>query len=50
MIDHTSRLPPLNALRVFHVVVRHKSFRAAADELVMEMETALEAASEVARL
>lgn len=33
MIDHTSRLPPLNALRVFHVVVRHKSFRAAADEL-----------------
>ncbi|MBE2275351.1 MAG: LysR family transcriptional regulator [Rhodobacteraceae bacterium] len=33
MIDQTSRLPPLNALRVFHVVVRHKSFRAAAEEL-----------------
>jgi LysR family transcriptional regulator, glycine cleavage system transcriptional activator len=33
MIDHASRLPPLNALRVFHVVVRHKSFRAAAEEL-----------------
>ena len=27
------RLPPLNALRVFHMVVRHRSFRAAADEL-----------------
>lgn len=27
------RLPPLNALRVFHVVVRHRSFRSAADEL-----------------
>lgn len=27
------RLPPLNALRVFHVVVRHKSFRSAAEEL-----------------
>lgn len=27
------RLPPLNALRVFHTVVRHRSFRAAADEL-----------------
>lgn len=28
-----NRLPPLNALRVFHTVVRHRSFRAAADEL-----------------
>lgn len=27
------RLPPLNALRVFHIVVRHRSFRSAADEL-----------------
>jgi LysR family transcriptional regulator, glycine cleavage system transcriptional activator len=33
MIDHSIRLPPLNALRVFQVVVRHRSFRAAADEL-----------------
>lgn len=33
MIDPSARLPPLNALRVFHVAVRHKSFRAAADEL-----------------
>lgn len=33
MIDHSARLPPLNALRVFHVVVRHKSFRSAAEEL-----------------
>lgn len=33
MIDHTPRLPPLNSLRVFHTVVRHRSFRAAADEL-----------------
>lgn len=32
-MDHASRLPPLNALRVFHVVVRHRSFRAAAEEL-----------------
>ncbi|RFB81139.1 LysR substrate-binding domain-containing protein [Methylovirgula sp. 4M-Z18] len=29
------RLPPLNALRVFHVVARHKSFRQAADELLV---------------
>lgn len=29
------RLPPLNALRVFHAVVRHKSFRQAADELLV---------------
>lgn len=28
-----SRLPPLNALRVFHAVVRHRSLREAADEL-----------------
>lgn len=33
MIDSASRLPPLNALRVFHVVAKHKSFRSAADEL-----------------
>lgn len=35
MIDHNTRLPPLNALRVFQVVVRHRSFRAAADELTV---------------
>ncbi|PZN55176.1 MAG: transcriptional regulator [Proteobacteria bacterium] len=29
------RLPPLNALRVFHAVVQHKSFRHAADELLV---------------
>lgn len=29
------RLPPLNALRVFHAVVHHKSFRQAADELLV---------------
>lgn len=29
------RLPPLNALRVFHAVARHKSFRHAADELLV---------------
>lgn len=33
MIDQARRLPPLNALRVFHVVVRHRSFRSAAEEL-----------------
>lgn len=33
MTDPAARLPPLNALRVFHTVVRHKSFRAAADDL-----------------
>ena len=27
------RLPPLNALRAFHAVARHKSLRQAADEL-----------------
>lgn len=29
----TSRLPPLNALRAFEAVARHRSFRKAADEL-----------------
>jgi LysR family glycine cleavage system transcriptional activator len=29
------RLPPLNALRVFHVVMRLRSFRAAAEELLV---------------
>ena len=29
------RLPPLNALRVFHAVVRHRSLRGAADELLV---------------
>lgn len=29
------RLPPLNALRVFHVVMRVRSFRAAAEELLV---------------
>lgn len=33
MNTHPARLPPLNALRVFHAVVRHRSFRSAADEL-----------------
>lgn len=33
MVSATTRLPPLNALRVFHMVVRHRSFRAAAEEL-----------------
>lgn len=28
-----ARLPPLNALRVFHTVVRHRPFRSAAEEL-----------------
>lgn len=28
-----ARLPPLNALRVFHTVMRHRSFRSAAEEL-----------------
>ncbi|MDQ7262111.1 LysR substrate-binding domain-containing protein [Paracoccus sp. PS-1] len=35
MSDRPFRLPPLNALRVFHTVVRHCSFRAAADELLV---------------
>jgi LysR family glycine cleavage system transcriptional activator len=29
------RLPPLNALRAFHAVAQHKSFRQAADELMV---------------
>jgi LysR family transcriptional regulator, glycine cleavage system transcriptional activator len=33
--DRLQRLPPLNALRVFHVVVRHRSFRSAAAELTV---------------
>ena len=33
--DRPIRLPPLNALRVFHTVVRHRSFRSAADELLV---------------
>jgi LysR family transcriptional regulator, glycine cleavage system transcriptional activator len=33
--DRPFRLPPLNALRVFHTVVRHRSFRSAADELLV---------------
>jgi LysR family transcriptional regulator, glycine cleavage system transcriptional activator len=33
MADQPSRLPPLNSLRVFHTVVRHNSFRSAAEEL-----------------
>lgn len=33
MIHHSARLLPLNALRVFHAVVRHGSFRGAADDL-----------------
>lgn len=35
MTDRPLRLPPLNALRVFHTVVRHRSFRAAAEELLV---------------
>ena len=35
MSERPFRLPPLNALRVFHTVVRHRSFRAAADELLV---------------
>ena len=31
----TPRLPPLNALRVFHAVARHMNFRSAADELLV---------------
>lgn len=33
MNNSHARLPPLNALRVFHTVVRHRSFRSAAEEL-----------------
>ncbi|MEO5615683.1 MAG: LysR substrate-binding domain-containing protein [Cypionkella sp.] len=32
-MDRPPRLPPLNALRVFQTVMRHRSFRGAADEL-----------------
>ncbi|MDO5370278.1 LysR substrate-binding domain-containing protein [Paracoccus sp. (in: a-proteobacteria)] len=35
MSERPFRLPPLNALRVFHAVMRHRSFRAAADELLV---------------
>ncbi|CAM3842090.1 LysR substrate-binding domain-containing protein [Paracoccus yeei] len=35
MADRPIRLPPLNALRVFDTVVRHRSFRSAADELLV---------------
>ncbi|MBZ9558495.1 MULTISPECIES: LysR substrate-binding domain-containing protein [unclassified Modicisalibacter] len=35
MTNRTTRLPPLNALRVFWVVMRHGSFRGAADELLI---------------
>ncbi len=35
MSERPSRLPPLNALRVFHTVVRHRSFRSAADDLLV---------------
>lgn len=35
MNERTVRLPPLNALRVFHTVVRHHSFRSAANELLV---------------
>jgi LysR family glycine cleavage system transcriptional activator len=35
MNNNTARLPPLNALRVFWVVMRKGSFRAAADDLLV---------------
>lgn len=35
MSERTIRLPPLNALRVFHAVMRHRSFRSAADDLLV---------------
>lgn len=34
-MNNRLRLPPLNALRVFHAVAQHKSFRQAADELLV---------------
>ncbi|MES2435930.1 MAG: LysR substrate-binding domain-containing protein [Pseudomonadota bacterium] len=34
-MDRPPRLPPLNALRVFQTVMRHRSFRGAADELTV---------------
>ena len=43
MIDQARRLPPLNALRVFHVVVRHRSFRSAAEELTVSPQLRLTA-------
>lgn len=33
--ERAPRLPPLNALRVFQTVIRHRSFRKAADELLV---------------
>jgi LysR family glycine cleavage system transcriptional activator len=35
MQSRAQRLPPLNALRVFHAVARHRSFRQAADEDIL---------------
>ena len=35
MQNRPPRLPPLNALRAFHAVARHRSFRRAADELLV---------------
>lgn len=35
MTPRPPRLPPLNALRAFHAVARHRSFRRAADELLV---------------
>lgn len=35
MQSRPPRLPPLNALRAFHAVARHRSFRRAADELLV---------------
>jgi LysR family glycine cleavage system transcriptional activator len=35
MTDRPPRLPSLNALRVFQAVMQHRSFRAAADELLV---------------
>ncbi|MFT4149042.1 MAG: LysR substrate-binding domain-containing protein [Paracoccaceae bacterium] len=35
MTQRPPRLPPLNALRAFHAVARHRSFRQAADELLV---------------
>lgn len=35
MIFRPQRLPPLNALRAFHAVARHRSFRRAADDLLV---------------
>lgn len=35
MTRNHARLPPLNALRVFHTVVRHRSYRSASEELLV---------------